>query len=86
VLFREIAIVKERSIDDLLHELGEWVDEDGDMNNAIDEARENVAADVCVVIHRFLYIPDAIIMIHTFIMKQYEIIVLISGQQQQQQR
>jgi len=48
VLFREIAIVKERSIDDLLHELSEWVDEDGDMNNAIDEARENVAADVCV--------------------------------------
>jgi cytidylate kinase len=52
VLFREITIVKERSIDDLLHELGEWADEDGDMSNAIDEAQGNVANHVCVVIDR----------------------------------
>lgn len=58
MLFREITIINKRSVDDLRNELGEWVDEDGDMNNAIDEAQQKVDPDVCglIVIHQFLYI------------------------------
>ena len=50
MLLREVTIIKEPCIDDLLDELGEWVDEDRDMSNAIiDDAQENVVADVCVL-------------------------------------
>ncbi|CAL4898533.1 unnamed protein product [Urochloa decumbens] len=46
VLLREIAVVKHQCVGDMLREIGDWVHEDGDTNNANDRSKPQETAAI----------------------------------------
>ncbi|XP_062202084.1 probable ubiquitin-conjugating enzyme E2 23 [Phragmites australis] len=46
VLPHEIAVVKPQSVDKMLHDLGDWVYEDGDEDDAVDKAQEDTPQEL----------------------------------------
>lgn len=51
MFFHEIAVVKDQGLGEFLLEIGEWVYEDGDKNNAIDKTKETATAVVRLLPH-----------------------------------
>jgi hypothetical protein len=53
-----LIIVKHQGVNEMLAEIGDWVCEDGDMNNAIDNPQETATINVSVQTQAYFSISD----------------------------